>query len=166
MPEVNSPYDLFMAALGDILYVEEQLVGNVLPRLISQVGDDELRSVLEKHLAQTSRHIENVDRVFEVLGESPAPGVCLAFDGLAEGYESMVEKTSRHLSDMVGLGAAVRTANYEIAAYSTLRRMAKALREEEAVVLLEKNLMQEKESLQVFERIAMRISRQPSAQTA
>ena len=49
----------------------------------------------------------------------------------------MTEETSDDLIDIVDLGAAARTENYEIAAYETLRRMAKALGEEEAVVLLE-----------------------------
>jgi ferritin-like metal-binding protein YciE len=71
----------------------------------------------------------------------------------------MTEETSDDLIDIVDLGAAARTENYEIAAYETLRRMAKALGEEEAVVLLDKNLAQEKEALRIVERIATRISK-------
>jgi len=54
----------------------------------------------------------------------------------------------------------VRTESYEIAAYETLRRMAKALGEDKAVALLDDNLAQEKEALQLVEKIATRVSRE------
>ena len=78
----------------------------------------------------------------------------------------MVEETSDDLIDIVDLGAAARTENYEIAAYETLRRMAKALGEDEAVDLLDENLKQEKEALQIVERIATRVSKDTAAQMA
>ena len=61
------------------------------------------------------------------------------------------------------VGAAARTENYEIAAYEGLRRMAKALGEEEAVALLDENLAQEKETLREVEKIATRISNESFA---
>jgi ferritin-like metal-binding protein YciE len=73
MPDVTTPYELFLHQLGAILYVEEKLVAEALPKSISQVDDDELRSTLEEHLDQTRRHVENIERCFELLGESPAP---------------------------------------------------------------------------------------------
>jgi ferritin-like metal-binding protein YciE len=69
--------------------------------------------------------------------------------------------------DSVDAGAAARTESYEIAAYEGLRRMAKALGEDEAVALLDENLKQEKETLREVEKIATRLSnesvKQPSA---
>ena len=44
-----------------------------------------------------------------------------------------------------------------------LRRLAKALGEEEAVVLLDANLTQAKEALQALERVATRLSKHPQA---
>ncbi len=66
---------------------------------------------------------------------------------------------------MVDLGAAARTENYEIAAYETLRRMAKALGEDDAVALLDENLKQEKDALNIVERIATRVSKDKVAAT-
>lgn len=165
MAEITTPHELFAHELGDILYVEEQLVSKVLPKLISEVNDNELRSALEKHLVQTRKHVANVERVFELIGESPETEVCLGFEGLTKEHEKMVGETSNDLIDVVDLGAAARTENYEIAAYETLRRMAKALGEDEAVVLLDQNLKQEKEALQIVERIATRVSKDTVAQT-
>jgi len=44
MPEITTPRELFLHELGDILYVEEQLVSEVLPKLIGEVNDEELQS--------------------------------------------------------------------------------------------------------------------------
>ncbi len=165
MAEITTPRELFLHELGDILYVEQQLVSKALPMLISEVNDEELQSALEDHLKQTEGHVENVERVFELMGESATPEECLAFQGLTKEHAEMVEETSDDLIDIVDLGAAARTENYEIAAYETLRRMAKALGEEDAVVLLDLNLKQEKEALQIVERIATRVSKEKVAAT-
>ncbi len=164
MSEITTPRELFLHELGDILYVEQKLVEEALPKLIGEVQDEELRSALEDHLGQTRTHVKNVKKAFEALGEQPETAQCLAFEGLTREHERMVEETSDELIDLVDLGAAARTENYEIAAYETLRRMAKALGEDEAVALLDENLKQEKEALQTVERIATRVSRKTAAQ--
>jgi ferritin-like metal-binding protein YciE len=75
----------------------------------------------------------------------------------------MTKEASSLLIDLVDLGAAARTENYEIAAYEGLRRMAKALGEDKAVELLDANLAQEKEALREVEKIATRISNESFA---
>lgn len=78
----------------------------------------------------------------------------------------MTKEASSSLIDLVDLGAAARTENYEIAAYEGLRRMAKALGEERAVELLDANLAQEKEALREVEKIATRVSNESFAAAA
>ena len=73
----------------------------------------------------------NVETVFEILGETPHEEECIAFEGLKKEHEEMVKESASSLIDLVDLGAAARTENYEIAAYEGLRRMAKALGESE-----------------------------------
>ena len=166
MPEITTPRELFLHELGDILYVERQLTSKALPMLIREVNDEELQSALEEHLEQTKGHVANVERVFEVMGESAKAEECLAFQGLTKEHAEMVEETSADLIDMVDLGAAARTENYEIAAYETLARMAKALGEDEATELLQANLKEEKEALRTVERIATRVSKDCVAQVS
>jgi ferritin-like metal-binding protein YciE len=155
---ITSPRELFVHELGDILYVERTLVGEALPKLISEVRDDELRGALEEHLDQTRGHVERVERVFSLLDEQAEAETCIAFEGLTKEHAELVEETEDDLIDLVDLGAAARTENYEIAAYETLRRMAKALGEDDAVELLDENLREEKEALRTVERIATRVS--------
>ena len=46
MPEITTPRELVLHELGDILYVERKLAGEVLPKLIDEVSDEEFRSGL------------------------------------------------------------------------------------------------------------------------
>ena len=166
MSDIKTPRALFVHELGDILYVERQLADDALPKLISEVRDGEFRSALEAHLEETRGHVSNVERVFEMLGEEPSAEKCLGFEGLTAEHEKMVEETSSDLIDSVDLGAAARTENYEIAAYEGLRRMAKALGEDEAVELLDQNLKEEKEALRLVEKIATRVSNESAKAAA
>jgi ferritin-like metal-binding protein YciE len=158
MPELTTPRDLFLHELGDILYVERGLAEETLPKLIGEVTDEEFKSGLESHLEQTRQHVANVERVFELLGEEAEAEKCIGFEGLKTEHDQLVEESASMLIDIVDVGAAARTENYEIAAYEGLRRMAKAMGEDEAVELLDENLKQEKETLREVEKIATRLS--------
>ena len=158
MSEITTPRDLFLHELGDILYVERALVADALPKLIGEVQDEEFRDGLEKHLKQTRQHVTNVEAVFASLDEEPEVEPCLGFEGLKKEHEKMSGETAAPLIDLVDVGAAARTENYEIAAYEALRRMAKGLGEDKAVELLDANLKDEKETLREVERIATRLS--------
>ena len=164
--QMNDPRDLFLHELGDILYVERSLADEALPKLIDEVQDAEFKSGLEKHLEQTQRHVTNVEKVFEILGETPHEEECIAFEGLKKEHQEMTKESASSLIDLVDLGAAARTENYEIAAYEGLRRMARALGENDAVDLLDENLVQEKEALREVEKIATRISNESFAELA
>jgi ferritin-like metal-binding protein YciE len=166
MPEITTPRDLFLHELGDILYVERQLAQHTLPSLIDEVSDEEFRSGLESHLDQTRRHVANVEQVFEIFGEEPKVEKCVGFEGLKAEHDQLVEESSSALIDIVDVGAAARTENYEIAAYEGLRRMAKAMGEDEAVDLLDENLKQEKETLREVEKIATRLSNETAKAAA
>jgi len=158
--EITTPRDLFLHELGDIMYVERALSTEVLPKLISEVRDEELKEALDQHLAQTTRHLANVEKVFEELGETPHAEQCLGFEGLKSEHDKLIGEASSELVDSIDLGAAARTECYEIAAYEGLRRMAKAMGEERAVELLDRNLEEEKEALKLVEKIATRVSKE------
>jgi ferritin-like metal-binding protein YciE len=164
MTEINSPKELFLHELGDILYVERKLAEETLPKLIDEVTDEEFTSALENHLEQTKKHVTNVEKVFRIFDEEPQAEPCIGFEGLKKEHEAMLEKAAGSLVDSVDLGAAARTENYEIAAYEGLRRMAKSLDEDEAVALLDENLAEEKDALREVEKIATRLSNEAVSQ--
>ena len=166
MTEINSPKQLFLHELGDILYVERKLAEETLPQLIDEVTDDEFKSALESHLEQTKKHVTNVEEVFRIFDEEPQTEPCIGFEGLKKEHAAILEKASSTLVDSVDLGAAARTENYEIAAYEGLRRMAKSLDEDGAVALLDENLKQEKETLREVEKIATRLSNESAKEAS
>lgn len=166
MPEITTPRDLFLHELGDIMYVEQTLSTETLPKLISEVRDDELKEALEQHLTETKRHLRNVETVFEELGETPHAEQCIGFEGLKAEHDQLIEESATSLIDIVDIGAAARTENYEIAAYEGLRRMAKAMGEDKAVDLLDENLKQEKETLREVEKIATRLSNESAKEAS
>ena len=160
MAEIATPRELFLHELGDILYVERKLSDEVLPKLIGEVQDDDLRKGLESHLEETRQHVTNVEQVFDSLGEEPQAEKCVGFEGLKKEHDQLLEEAGPDLVDLVDTGAAARTEHYEIAAYEGLIPMARALEEREAVGLLEENLKQEKEALREVESVAKRLSKE------
>jgi Mn-containing catalase len=164
--EITNSRELFLHELGDILFVERQLAETTLPQLIDEVVDREFRTALEKHLKETRMHVANVEKVFKSLGEEPQTEECIGFLALKEEHAKLKSETSPGLIDTVDLGAAARTEGYEIAAYETLRRMAKGMGETKAVELLDANLKEEKEALRQVEKIATRVSNESAKESA
>jgi ferritin-like metal-binding protein YciE len=160
MSALTNPRELFLHELGDILYVEQKLVDEVLPKLIDEVEDTEFKQGLERHLKQTRGHVDKVKRVFQQFGEQPTPEECIGFEGLKREHEQLANESSSELTDLLASGAAARTEHYEIAAYEGLRRMAKALGENKSVDLLDSILKEEKETLREVEKITTRLNNQ------
>ncbi len=160
MANITSPRDLFVHELGDVLYVEEKLEQEVLPKLIGEVTDPELRRGLETHLEQTRTHVENVEAVFEQLGEQPTAEECVGFEGLRSEHEKLAGEVTHDLMDAVATASAARTEHYEIAAYEGLVTKARAMGEKGAVDLLEQNLKDDKETARQLESIARRLSKE------
>jgi ferritin-like metal-binding protein YciE len=160
MANITSPRDLFMHELGDVLYVEEKLEQEVLPQLIGEVTDPELRKGFEKHLERTRSHVENVESVFEELGEQPTAQECVGFEGLRSEHDKLAGEVTPVLMDAVATASATRTEHYEIAAYEGLVTKARAMGEKRAVDLLEQNLKDDKETARQLESIARRLSKE------
>ncbi|HET9214724.1 MAG TPA: DUF892 family protein [Gaiellaceae bacterium] len=160
MSHLSTPRDLFLHELGDILYVEQKLAEETLPKLISEVQSEKLRKGFERHLDQTRGHVTNVEQVFDMLGSEPKTEECVGFEGLKKEHDQLVSESSQALIDLVDAGAAARTEHYEIAAYESLIAMARAMGESDAVTLLDENLKEEKEALREVESAAKTLTKE------
>jgi ferritin-like metal-binding protein YciE len=152
--------ELYIDELKDIYNAETQLV-KALPKLAKASSSDELREGFEEHLEQTKGHVERLEQIFEMLGESPKGKKCAGMEGLVEeGAEIMKEDLEGAVLDAALIGAAQRVEHYEIAAYGTVIAFANTLGENEQVSLLESTLAEEKETDEKLTELSTQINQQ------
>ena len=138
--------ELYIDELKDLYSAENQLL-KALPKMAKASFSEELRQGFEEHLKQTRGHVERLERIFELLDESPKGKRCMGMEGLIkEGGEVIGDDFEGALMDAALIGAAQRVEHYEIAAYGTAAEFAKVLGENEHVSLLEETLQEEKET--------------------
>jgi ferritin-like metal-binding protein YciE len=156
---MNDPRELFLHELGDILYAERTLV-KALPKLAQEATESNLAEAFEKHLGETERHVTNIEKAFEMVGETAKAEKCPGIEGIKKEHDEFVakEEPSTEVLDMFLTGAAARTEHYEIAAYTGLITMAKALGETDAARLLDENLKDERAALEMVTTISEKLA--------
>jgi ferritin-like metal-binding protein YciE len=138
--------ELYIDELRDLYNAETQLV-KALPKLARAAVSDQLRKGFEEHLEQTKGHVQRLEKIFEMLEESPKGKKCKGMEGLVqEGSEVIEEDYEGSLLDAALIGAAQRVEHYEIAGYGTVRSFAESLGESDQVSLLDQTLKEEKET--------------------
>jgi ferritin-like metal-binding protein YciE len=161
---ITAPRDLLLTELQSMLYVEEKLANEVLPELSNEIKHSDFKSDVKHHLEETRRHVTNLERVFELLGEEPKPDKSHAIDGLVAQHDKVVKNIeSDQLRDVFNAGAAAKTEHLEIAAYEGMIESASVLGEEEVVSLLEENLDEEKKALKKVEKASKELNSEAAA---
>ncbi len=134
---------LFKHFLKDIYYAERQVL-KTLPKMARKADSADLKEAFEHHHSETEEQIENLRKVFDLLGLKPRGVTCEAIDGiLEEGKEIMEEAEAGDTRDVGMIAAAQAVEHYEITRYGTMVSWAKTLKLNEAADLLQKNLDQE-----------------------
>jgi len=159
-PQVETARDLLVEQLGKLLTIEETLVKLVLPELLQELKDDELKQVVQEHLEQTRGHVGNVKEAFLALGEMPAGKPALGLDGLRTEHKSTAPQVVPGARPAVHVAAAMGTEHYEINAYEAAIRLADALGAEDVGGLLRANLEQEAAALEKLGKQADRLARE------
>ncbi len=155
MPITNAQ-ELFLHELAEI-YDAEHTIDFGLQAMNQGASDEDLRSAVQNHLEQTRGHIQNLEQVFNQLGQEPyretnevAQGAAKELQqGLAEAHQSP------ELVDCVIISAAIKVEHFEIASYRALITAAQQMGQHEEVVnLLQQNLQEEEETAQIAEQSA------------
>jgi ferritin-like metal-binding protein YciE len=159
MPQMNDARALFIHELRDVLYAERQLE-KTLPKLANEATDPELSEGFIDHRDQTRGHIERLKGAFESLGEHARAAQCPGIEGLTQEHDEFVseQEASPEVLDQFLTGAGARAEHYEIAAYTGLVTMARALGERAAADLLAENLREEQAMLERLETVAERLA--------
>src|SRR3954463_12544211 len=116
--------DLFHETLKDIYMAEKKLV-TALPQMAKAAESNALRKAFEKHAAETEGHVDRLEQVFEIIGQSARGKTCDAINGLVdEAKEVMKDFKSSPALDAGLLASAQAVEHYEISRYGTLKTWA------------------------------------------
>jgi ferritin-like metal-binding protein YciE len=156
MPSASALQELFLTHLQDIYHAEKQIL-KALPKMAKSATTPELKEAFQKHHDQTEGQVERLQRVFELMNKSARGKTCEAIEGLVEeGKEVMSETESGEVMDAGLIAAAQAVEHYEIARYGSLRSWAEQLGMKEAAKLLDETLLEEKQTDELLNKIAMR----------
>src|ERR1700678_1492696 len=91
----------------DLYSAENQLV-KALPKMAKAATSGELRAGFEGHLEQTKGHVQRLETIFNLLGESPKGKKCKGMEGLIEEGSEAIEEHDGAVLDAAPIGAAQR----------------------------------------------------------
>jgi len=150
--------DIFEDILQDIYWAEKFLT-KALPKMVKASHNEELREAFEKHLEQTTSHVERIEKCFKILEVRAVGKKCPAMEGLVkEGTEVIEQYEKGNARDAALIAAAQRIEHYEISTYGTLRTMAKVMGKLQCSELLEETKDEEAETDEKLTALADRIN--------
>lgn len=156
--KANSLRELYLGELRDLYDAEHQII-KALPKMISKVSSEELKSALNEHLDITRQQAERLEQIFQNLGEKAKAEKCAGMEGvIKEGNELLKDVDDEDVRDAAIISAAQKVEHYEMAGYGTARTWASLLGEQDAADLLEETLNEEKEADQKLTDISESIN--------
>ena len=127
MSKITSLYEVYIDQLKDLYSAESQLI-KALPKLAKAASAPDLRKGFLTHLEQTKEHAARIKKICDALKEKPTCKTCLATAGLVkEGKEAIDENAAPEMKDVMLIAAAQRVEHYEMAGYTSVCALAKAL---------------------------------------
>src|SRR5688500_7841242 len=137
-------HDAFVDELRDAYDAEKQVL-KALPKMAKAATSKALRAAFEDHLAETKGQVERLEHVFASLDEKVRGKHCDGVAGIIEEGKSVMEEDFDDVTmDACLIAGGQRAEHYEMAAYGTLVAWARAMGHEEAAVLLQETLDEEK----------------------
>ncbi len=143
--QIKSAEHLFERQMSLINNVEEQL-SKALPRWAEATARKALTKALNRHAQETQGQLERLERAAEKI-----EGIRLkqikdsAFAALVKDTDDIIESTEEGaVRDAAIIGAVRKIEHYEIAAYGTLRALAKQLGYSKVRDILKETLAEEK----------------------
>lgn len=135
---------LFVEQLKNIYWAEKHL-HSILPKIIHATTDETLAAAFTEDIKDTEWQIQALEKVFNLMGYTPATKKCYAMEGLLEEVESVIKNTEHdsYTRDAGLIFAIQKIKHYEIAVYGTLRVFARHLDEKEVTHIMGKILDEE-----------------------
>jgi ferritin-like metal-binding protein YciE len=146
--------DLFSHQLMDVYDAELQLI-DALPKMADAAKSGDLRNAFNTHLMETRVHAQRLEEVFRRLGKDPERATCPAMKGLIkEGSETINATGDGEVKDAALIASAQRVEHYEMAAYGTLRNLARTVGLDDVANVFQQTLNEEGETDKKLTRLA------------
>ncbi|MDB5251483.1 MAG: hypothetical protein JWP27_652 [Flaviaesturariibacter sp.] len=160
--------EFFVDELKDIYWAEKHIM-KTLPKMKRAATTDKLKAAFEKHLEQTRKQVERLERIFTKMGETARGKKCEAIEGIVKEGEGIIEETEAGTAtrDVGLILAAQKVEHYEISTYGGLAQLARTLGRDDVAKLLEQTLAEEKKTDLLLTDIAERsVNYQAAAEPA
>ena len=142
--DIKSMDDLFVHALRDIYYAENQILKS-LPDMVDKAVNPKLKQGFQTHLNETKNHVKRLEQVFQLEGQSVKSVDCPAIDGILEEADDVLgDVDDKNVLDAAMIAAAQAVEHYEITRYGALVAWAKQLGRNDCAKILEQTLKEEK----------------------
>jgi len=145
----------FVDQLKDIYYAEKELTKG-LAEMKKASSTEELEDAFENHSKQTERHIQRLEKVFQLIGKSAEGKKCEAIEGLLREARTIISETKDGTltRDAALIIAAQKIEHYEIATYGGLVQLAVTMGLKRAADILDKTLREEEQTDSLLTDIA------------
>lgn len=147
--------EYFMYELRDLLGAEQQLQ-SAMPDWKKAAGSQELISAIDEHMSHTERHIQRLQVIFDMMGETARAKKCEAMDGLVREVKSVLMETDAESAtrDVALIMAIQKAEHYEIATYGGLITLARTIGQDDVAELLKYTMSEEKEMDELLSGLA------------
>lgn len=154
---MQTAHELFLYELNDMLDAERKLL-DALGEQAEGASNPQLQKAFSAHQAQTEKHVQRLEQIFEQLGEQQQETECKGLRGILEEVETLKsEGPSPDILDVFSIGTAMKVESYESDAYESLIRLAQDMGHTKAVKLLQQNLKEEQATWKKLEGMAKKI---------
>jgi ferritin-like metal-binding protein YciE len=151
---ITTVSEKYLHEMGDIYDAENQFL-EAQQEALAKATDSVLKQGIEHHIAETQEQIQNLEHVYELLGQKAERVTCEAARGIVREYqENMQEAGTDPIRDCLIGGSLSRMEHYEIAGYRSLIVGAQQMGQEDIERLLQQNLQQEEQNAQKIEENA------------
>ncbi len=140
--------------MKDIYYAEKKL-SKALGKMARNATNPQLKEAFTTHQSQTEEQVSKLEQAFEAIGAKAKAKKCAAMDGLLEEADEHLEEYEKGAGlDAALIVGAQKVEHYEIAAYGSMRSIARTLGHTEAARIFEEIREQESDTDELLTTIA------------
>ena len=118
--------ELLILEVSELIHAEGQLV-DALPRMEDAAAHPKLKEAFQEHLLETELQIARLHTVLQSFDESASPRPCEAMSALIAEAIEKIESVEDDIRDLAIIAMAQKIEHHEIAAYGTIRALARQL---------------------------------------